>query len=183
MNIIACKWCTKIEKSKRAQVARLEKKGVSFADQHPERLHLWHDLVLLPQNIMSGSSKKVLFKCEGCGDINKRIVAEIAKSSFCSNCRIDRSNSTRKLNSISFAVVRPDLAPFWVPTDKHPTAMDCSRGERGSGELYCRHCENKFTSNIGTAIRGTGLCSSCSQSNTIVKTFNNQVWLDWKKAN
>ncbi len=137
-----------------------------LATLHPEIAKQWHPLKngeLSPNDVSSGSGKKVWWKCEKGADhewessINNRV-----KGSGCPVC-----SNQKTVDSNCLATVNPELSKEWHPTKNiNLTPFDVTRGANRKVWWKCK-CGHEWQAVINS--RQTRGCPKCSAASAISK--------------
>ena len=138
----------------------LREKG-SFAENYPDLLERWNyeKNSVLPTEVVSGSARKVWWKCEK-GHEWEATLEHVSKRGcncpFCSNKRILAGYN-------DLATVNPNLAMEWDHAkNENMTPSTIGAGSSKKAWWICSKCGNSWQAVIHTRNKGTG-CPACDR--------------------
>lgn len=162
-----CPICGK-EKGKKAWMnARLKKSG-SLVDDAKFLLKEWHPTKngnLKPNQYLSGSNKKVWWKCEKCGYEWQAVISNRVKGVGCPRCGQNQAKKTLLKNIIakkgSLLDNNPDLAEEWHPTKNgNLKASQCLSSSNKKVWWKCKKCGYEWQAIVAGRNQGD-MCPRC----------------------
>jgi len=164
-----CPVCRK-EKQKKAWMNTKLKKMGSLLKNRPEIAKEWHPTknALIPDNVLSGSNKKVWWKCETCGhQWQAQIAKRTVRNQGCPVCGIEKGKKAwmdAKIDKMGSLVDNAKLlVQEWHPTRNGDAIPDeYLSGSNKKVWWSCKVCGHEWEAEIKSRVDGAG-CPKCGQ--------------------
>ena len=156
------------------------KKGESFADKHPEKIHQWVTEEISPFDVGPGSNIRIDWKCRVCDHEWQAQVRNISHGKGCPFCANSTVHSDGR-NSV--ATYAPHLVSEWDEPDLSPHELTYGSGKKISWK--CSVCEHKWNAHIANRAKRNSGCDACagqtvhSDLSNSLATLNPTLAKDW----
>jgi len=160
-----CPKCNKQVQLNSFHETMIKQRG-SFFDNNPDLVEEWLQAPngdLSPKDFLSGSNKKVWWKCKKCGHEWRATIHSRAKNGvgcpLCSNKTVVKGKNDLETN-------RPDLIAEWNYEKNDVLPSEVSIGSSKKVWWICKNCGNEWEAGILYRVKGTGcpVCKSRAQT-------------------